>query len=301
MLRRAVESYLEVRHAAGFDLRVPGSLLRSFAGFATEKGEAYVRVTTAIEWAAQAPSVRQRDTRLKIVTRLARHARAEDTGHQIPPDDVFAAPRIRRLPHIYTPEQIRQILEEADRLGPEGSLRPHTYRTLFGLLACCGLRISEALALRLDDVTADGLLIRKTKFAKSRLLPMHETTERAVEDYLRLRRKLAGDSEHLFVSMRGRALAYTTADTTFLAIIRKLEIRGGPGQPGPRLHDLRHTMAVRALESCPRNEVSSHMLALSTYLGHSQIADTYWYLHVTPQLMTDIADACSDYLHGGTP
>jgi integrase len=211
---------------------------------------------------------------------------------------VFAAPRIRPLPHIFTPDEVLHILEEAGRLGPQESLRPHTYRTLFGVLASCGLRISEALALFLDDVTSDGLLIRKTKFRKSRLVPMHPTTQRAVEDYLRRRRTLAGDVEHLFVSMRGGPLAYPTVGATFLAIVRRLGLRAAPGQPGPRMHDLRHSFAVRALEACPRAEVAGHMLALSTYLGHAHVADTYWYLQVTPQLMTGIADACSAYLNG---
>ena len=197
--------------------------------------------------------------------------------------------------------QVRQILEEAGRLGPQDSLRPHTYRTLFGVLASCGLRISEALALFVDDVTPDGLLIRETKFRKSRLVPIHPTTERAVEAYIRRRRKVAGNVEHLFVSMRGGPIAYPTVSAIFLAIVRKLGQRAAPGQPGPRIHDLRHTFAVRALEACPRAEVAGNMLALSTYLGHGHVADTYWYLQVTPQLMTGIADACSVYLNGGTP
>lgn len=300
MLMQAVESYLQVRRAAGFDLLVPGHLLRNFARFAAEQGDTYVRTTTAIAWAVRAPSVRQRDRRLKSVIRFARHVRAEDVAHEVPPGNVFAAPRVRPLPHIFTPDQVCGVLEEAGRLGPVGSLRPHTYQTLFGLLASCGLRISEALALRLDDITTDGLFIRNTKFRKSRLVPMHETTQRAVEDYRRRRCRVAGEAEHLFVSMRGRGLAYTTACVTFLAIVRKLGLRGPPGESGPRIHSFRHTFAVRALENCQREEVVAHMLALSTYLGHARIADTYWYLQVTPQLMTGIADACQAYLHGGT-
>jgi len=300
MLMRTVNAYLELRRAAGFDLRTTARLLRNFAGFATEQGDVHVRATTAIAWAARTLSVSQRDQRLKIVIRLARHARAEDSTHEVPPDDVFAAPRVRPLPHIFTSHEVRQILEEAGRLGPQDSLRPHTYRTLFGVLASCGLRISEALALFLDDVTPDGLLIRETKFRKSRLVPIHPTTERAVEDYIRRRRKVAGDVEHLFVSMRGGPIAYPTVSAIFLTIVRKLGLRAAPGHPGPRIHDLRHTFAVRALEACPRAEVPGNMLALSTYLGHGHVADTYWYLQVTPQLMTGIADACSAYLNGGT-
>jgi len=299
MLTPAVESYIEIRRAAGFKLRTPAWLLRDFARFASEQGDAHVRTSTATAWAALASSVRQRDARLKVVIRFARHARAEEAAHEIPPDGVFAAPRLRRLPHIFIAEQVRCILDETSRLGPAGSLRPHVYRTLFGLLVSCGLRISEALALRLDDVTADGLCVRQTKFRKSRLLPMHATTERALEDYLRRRRRVAADAAHVFVSLRGNALAYRTVNDIFLKIVRKLGLRGPPGQPGPRLYDFRHTMAVRALETCPAHDVAQHILALSTYLGHAHIADTYWYLQATPHLMTGIADSCQAYLHGG--
>ena len=300
MLMRAVESYLEVRRAAGYQLAVPEYLLRDFARFAADRCEIHIRTTSAIGWAAQAPSPYQRNRRLHVLINFARHAHAEDDVHEIPPAHVFAAPRQRRRPHIFQRDEIRRILEAAGRWGPRGSLRPHTYRTLFGLLAACGLRISEALALRLPDVTADGFVIRKTKFRKNRLVPMHETTEHAVRNYLRRRCHRAGTTNAVFVSLRGRPLSYTEANRTFLAILRGVGLRGAPGTEGPRLHDMRHTFAVRALENCPHDEVASHMLALSTYLGHAHLADTYWYLQVTPQLVSGIADACQVYLHGGT-
>ena len=300
MLTRTVESYLVVRRAAGFDLRNSTRLLQDFARFAMEEGDTYIRTTTAIAWAGGARSIRQRDRRLKEVVRFARHVRAEDIAHEVPPSNVFAVRYARPRAHIFTRDELRQILTEAGRLGPEGSLRPHTYRTLFGLLASCGLRISEALALRVNDVAPDGLFIRNTKFRKNRLVPMHPTTERAVDDYLHRRRRQAGQDDHLFVSIHGRRLARTTANVTFLTILRKLGFRGPPGESGPRLHDLRHTTAVRALEDCPRHEVARQMLSLSTYLGHARVADTYWYLQATPQLMADVADGCRTYLHGGT-
>jgi integrase len=301
MLMDAVDSYLEVRRAGGFQLRVDEHLLRSFARAAAEKGEVQVRSATAITWAGQAPSLHQRNRRLRVVVQFARHLHAENTGHEIPPDDIFVAPRRRRLPYIFTPIEISQLLEEAGQLGPAGSLRPHTYQTLFGLLASCGLRISEALALHSNDVTSDGLVIRMTKFRKSRLVPMHESTEQKVQDYLSRRRGCAGDVEHVFISTRRKPLSYPVVVTTFLAIIRKLGLRGAPGKPGPRIHDLRHTFAVRSLEACLREEVSGHILALSTYLGHAKLADTYWYLEATPQLLSGISDASRDFLAGVRP
>jgi integrase/recombinase XerD len=301
MLMNAVESYLEVRRAVGFQLRVSEHLLRSFARAAAEKGEVQVRSATAITWAGQAPSLHQRDRRLRVVVQFARHLHAENTRHEIPPDDIFVAPHQRRRPYIFTSTEISQILAEAGQLGPADSLRPHTYQTLFGLLASCGLRISEALALHCNDVTSDGLIIRATKFRKSRLVPMHESTEQKVQDYLTRRGGCAGDVEHVFISMRRKPLSYQVVIATFLAIIRKLGLRGVPGQPGPRLHDLRHTFAVRSLEACLREEVSGHILALSTYLGHAKLADTYWYLSATPQLLSGISDASRDFLAGARP
>jgi len=300
MLIDAADAYLKMRRAFGFKLRNDEYLLRNFARFAAAQGETHIRGATAVTWAAQAPSMQQRDRRLKAVMHFASYLHAADPAHQIPPDHVFDAPHTRRLPHIYTPEELRRILEEAGQLGPTGSLRPHTYQTLFGILAACGLRISEALALEVDDITSDGLFIRETKFRKSRLVPMHPTTERAVDDYLRRRRKVAGSTNHLFVTLKGGPLRYPTVITVFLSLIRRLGLRGEPGESGPRLHDMRHTLSVRALEACSRDEVARHLLALSTYLGHVHVADTYWYLHATPQLLSGIADACREWM-GVTP
>jgi len=304
MLIQTVNSYLKLRRAAGFQLRDTEALLKEFACFATERGEIHIKVNTALAWAGRASSLRQRARRLSCLILFARYLRVEDAGHQVPPEGVFAHhPRSRRLPHIFTPTQIAQIVAEAKRLRPTRSLRPHTYHTLFGLLAACGLRISEALALRIDDIRSDGLYIRDTKFRKSRLVPLHPTTARQLALYLHRRQQLAGAETRVFVSLRRRALHYATVNKTFLFLLRGLGLRPGPGEPGPRLHDLRHTFAVRALESSPdgRTRISRHMLALSTYLGHAHITDTYWYLQTTPHLMAGIADLCEAYLEGEQP
>jgi integrase len=174
------------------------------------------------------------------------------------------------------------------------------YSTLFGLLAATGMRISEALALRLEDITADGLIIRQTKFQKSRLLPLHETTRRALDKYLSARARLGTLDGALLVSTTGKALSYNTVMAVFLRLARSIGLRGGPGRPGPRIHDLRHTFAVRSLEQCrhDREAVARHIVALSTYLGHAHVTDTYWYLHATPIMMGQIAEA-GEALHRG--
>ena len=195
---------------------------------------------------------------------------------------------------MFASEQIRQILLAAAGLTPAGSLRPWTYCTLLSLLAVTGLRISEALALRTGDITPDGLVVRETKFRKSRLVPIHSTTVAGLERYLDRRRHVAGPCDHVFVSQRARRMTYPTVVSVFLQIVRRIGLHPGPGRRGPRIHDLRHNFAIRALEACPpdRHHVGAHMLALSTYLGHAKICSTYWYLHATPHLLADIADAC---------
>ena len=174
------------------------------------------------------------------------------------------------------------------------------YSTLFGLLAATGMRISEALALRLDDVTADGLIIRQTKFQKSRLLPLHDTTQRALDEYLSVRARL-GTLDRRTVHLhngQGASLRYCGGRLPATGPVDWSERRARSA--GPRIHDLRHTFAVRSLEQCPhdREAVARHVVALSTYLGHAHVTDTYWYLQATPILMGQIAEA-GEALHRG--
>lgn len=294
MLSTDIDAYLGLRRSVGFDLRVQESLLRSYERFASERGEASVRTTTVIEWASLAPSPPQRDRRLAIVRGFANHIHAEDPNHEVPPMRVFAFTTTRRRPHIFASGEIKLLLDACSVLTPINSLRPLTYRTLFGLLAATGLRISEALKLQFRDITDDGLIIRESKFRKNRLVPVHETTRSAINGYIEARRRIGGTSDSVFVSLRKRSLSYSTVDATFLQILRSLGLHPGPGKIGPRIHDLRHTFAVRSLEDCPksRRQIGRHLLALSTYLGHAHVDDTFWYLTATPRLMSDIADAC---------
>jgi len=302
MLTPSIDAYLAMRRAAGFQLRVVEALLRNYACFAGERGEAHVRAQTALQWAALAPSPCQRGRRLETVTIFARHVHVEDNRHEIPPSGVFSSQRPPYRPFIYTADQIRQLLEKAVRLPPTGSLRPRTYFTLLALLAVTGLRISEALSLRLEDVTPDGLVINETKFHKSRIVPLHASAQEGLESYIERRKRVGGGDDHVFISMRGRALRYPTVVATFLALVREMGIHEGPGKRGPRLHDLRHTWAVRALEACPPayDFVSQHLLSVSTYLGHAKLASTFVYLHTTPQLLSAIADRCELLRQGGT-
>jgi integrase/recombinase XerD len=291
MMASLVDEYLALRRAAGFQLRVHEAHLRNFVKFATERAEALVRAETAVDWAARAPSPSQRGHRLDIVRIFARYAQLEDPRHEVPPLGVFSRRRPPYRPFIFRDDQMRRVLEHAAALPPQGSLRPWTYCTLFSLLAVTGMRISEALALRLEDITPDGLVIRKTKFHKSRILPLHPSARVGLERYLQRRRRLGATCDHVFISLRGGPLRYPTVVATFLAAVRAVGLHPGPGQRGPRLHDIRHSWAVAALEASPYGyeRVNQHILAVSTYLGHAKLISTYTYLHTTPQLLADIA------------
>lgn len=302
MLREAVNRHIELCQNLGFKYRVQAYALRSFADFAEQRSEDFVRTDSVLEWAGSAPSVRQRHERLRIVRRLASVLNAEDQRHEVPPFGVFGgAPRRPRSCHIFTRDEIDRLLGAASELGPRNSIRSITYTALLSLMACTGLRISEALKLELSDFTEDGLVIRATKFQKHRLVPLHETARCALQQYVATRRRFAPTASALFVSRSKGRLPYTTVITTFLGLARSAGLRGGPGQTGCRLHDLRHTFAVRSLEQCPgdRRAVAHHMSALSTYLGHAHVSDTYWYLQATPKLLGDIATAAEALHRGG--
>jgi integrase/recombinase XerD len=300
MLTQAVETYLATRRAAGFALRCEGFQLKSFAAFSEARGQHFVSGDIAIEWAGQARSVWQRARRLGTIIRFARYLRAEDQRHQVPPA-VFGAERPpRRTPYILTAEQIRQLVDAASRAGYR-TLRRATYRTLFSLLACTGLRVSEAIRLRFDDLTPDGLVIRHTKFRKSRLVPLHETAQAGLERYLQERRPYAPFDDHVFVSLRRKPLLPGDVDTAFRTAVKLSRLPLGLGGARPTPHSLRHSFAVRALQTCPdgREAITQHMLSLSTYLGHCAVANTYWYLEAVPDLMREIAERAENFVVGG--
>ncbi len=294
MLNHTLVRYVDLHRSLGFKFRSQRSLLGNFVAFAEPYGDTFVRLDRALDWAARAPSSPQRRNRLLTLRRFALAMQAEDPRHEVPPADALGSGHFERpIPHIYNVGEIVRLIRAAAQLRPAGSIRPLMYSTLFGLLAATGMRISEALALRLADITVDGLIIRQTKFQKSRLLPIHDTTQQALDEYLGVRVRLGTLDDALFVSDHGKAPAYSTVVAVFLRLARSIGLREAPGKRGPRIHDLRHTFAARSLESCgsDRNAVSRHLIALSTYLGHAHVTDTYSYLQATPILMQQIAEA----------
>jgi integrase len=301
MLSHDIKRYVDLKRTMGFKFRTQHSLLKLFGKFATERGDHIVLTQSAIDWAGLAPSPPQRHNRLATVRRFALAMHAEDPRYEVPPADVFGREWFkRRTPYIYTSEEVTRLMSAAGRLSPRNSIRAAAYSTLFGLLAATGLRASEALALEIEDLTDDGLLIRNTKFKKSRLVVLHATTRHALERYLIYRAKVSASTRALFVSTDGTALTYPRVNRIFLQLARSTGLRGGPGHPGPRLHQLRHTFAAKSLEQCgdSREEVARHMIALSTYLGHARASGTYWYLESTTGLMQHVARAAETLYTG---
>jgi len=299
MLIAHVERYLSLRQMLGYKLRDTSANLRAFAKFATRRGDNHVRISTAMDWATEGISPYNRHIRLRATAQLARFLHAEDPAHEVP-SNPFHAPKWRPLPYIYTPEEIVQLLGATSRLRQSYPLRRQVYATMFGLIAASGLRISEALDLRLHDVLPQGVLqIRRTKFGKSRLVPLHPTAANALERYLEKRRPLAVTDDHVFLSAASQRIASSTVEYTFRRLRRLAGI--APARTRlPRIHDLRHTFATRALEQCStrREAVARHFVALATYLGHTDISNTYWYLEATPELMTDIAATAEALIAG---
>jgi len=273
----SVETYLAVRRAVGFTLSNTEYLLRSFAAFATDRKEAHIRTATAIDWASQAKSVAQRHTRHQTICRFAQYLRVEDFRHELPPAKHFGYRKSRRVPHIYSRDEIDGLVLAATRLPSSDLLLPRTYAALISLLAATGLRISEALHLLVTDITPNGLLIRRTKFQKTRLVPLHATAVTGLAHYLMHRQEARSGGDHVFVSDEGQPLVYWKVHGVFRALLKSAGIKPSGGR-WPRIHELRHTLAVRALESSPtgRQRIGQHMLALAIYLGHVNINATYW-------------------------
>ncbi len=290
MLIANVERYISLRQALGYKFHDASRELRAFARFSFNRGATHVCASLAEEWAAEAPSPSSRHIRLRNIARMARFLHVEDARHEVP-SNRFRAYQSRPMPYIYTPEEIVQLMDATGGLRPYYPLRREVYRTLLGLIAATGMRISEALDLRLSDVLPDGVLqIRHTKFGKSRLIPLHPTSLQVLFRYLEQRRRLAVPDDHVFLSASNRRIASSTVEYSFNRIRQLSGIAPFRSRP-PRIHDLRHTFATRSLQQCStrRDAVARHFVALATYMGHTDIAHTYWYLEATPEMMIDIA------------
>lgn len=295
----AVEGYLAVRRLGGFALSNNEYLLRSFVAYASAQGEAVVRTATVVAWATLGPSLAQRHRRYETVRQFATQVHLDDPRHDVPSARYFGYRKTRRPPRLYTATEIDQLLAAAAQLPSPDTLTPHTYGALIRLLAATGLRISEALAVQIGDLSSDGLLIRTTKFQKTRLVPLHETARRGLEQYLHHPARPPSRRPWVFVSDRGLPLRYHDVHPVFRRLVIQARLPRDGGR-APTLHGLRHTFAVRALAASPtgRRQVGQAMRALATYLGHGSIASTYWYLEATPELLAEVAVVSERLLSG---
>ncbi len=295
-----VDDYLAERRRQGFHLRSREAFLTSFAHFVSAKHHrGPLTAELMVEW-VQAGKGGHGDsgTWARSWGRLRHficYLQQFEPDTEVPDASLFGPEPGRVAPHIYRDDEIVDLLAAARTLGPAGSLRPFTYETLFGLMASTGLRVSEAIHLRDADVDLKrGMLtIRQTKFAKSRQLPIHPSTVKALVRYRKQRERHLPTTTGIpfLISSRGRRLGLPLgerqAHRVFTGLRDGLGCTNRGGHEAPRLHDLRHTFAVRRLVRWYADgvEVDQKMLALSTYMGHAEIFYTYWYLTAVPELM----------------
>lgn len=302
-----VDAYVAERRRAGFKLSIDAWQLARFARFAHHVGHrGPLTVELASRWAlashggARLTAAR----RIEVLRGFVRYWQQFDPATQIPPRHLFGPAHRRLTPHIYTDAEIRALLAAAARLSPPGGLRAASCTTFLGLIAATGLRISEAAGLHRSDVDLEQgvLLIRHTKFGKTRWVPLHPTTVNALKHYARRRdHECSGTAQDaFFVRANGRAFLPEHARHAFKRLRQALGWRPRGGHPAPRIQDLRHRFICRRLHRWYRDgkNIDHHILALSTYVGHVKVTDTYWYITATPELMT-VAARRSERFSGG--
>ena len=294
-LREASQKYLELRRNLGFQLRGPRSALRSFVAFAEREGVSCITTDLALRWAKE-PADAQPSTwasRLRMVRRFAIWLSATDRRTDVPPLGLLPHRYRRQRPYIYSDAEINKLIQAAGQLPSSLGLKGCTYSTIFGLLSVTGMRINEALTLDREDVNVEeGILkIRRTKFGKSRLVPVHESTRQVLVDYAHKReRALRGSAKAaFFLSERGTRVTEWATRYNFAKVSREVGLRP-PGRShghGPRLHDMRHRFAARTLVDWYRGgtDVERELPKLATYLGHVHVNDTYWYIEAVPELL----------------
>lgn len=298
VLASTMQQLLALRQSLGYQDKTFVTVLASFDRFVSTRGQTDPWLIRDIveAWVSNESQLtaRARAHRYSTLRVLGRFIAYQYPQTYVPGPTPGLTSTFR--PHIYTPAEIQTLLEEAARLTPVGSLRPRTFVTLIGLLYCTGLRVSEALALRLADVDLqEGLLIiRKTKFHKSRAVPLQPDVTHALGAYADARQRYRHRTDPeapLFVNEWRRPCSYAVVVATFLGIARRAGIRGAPGQRGPRLHDARHSFAVHRLLAWYRDggDVQARLPLLATYMGHVCLVSTQVYLDITAELLHEAA------------
>lgn len=292
-LRKAVHDYLALRHSLGFKLTRHEAELPKFADFLAKRRARHLTTALALEWATQHAHHQPHTwaSRLSRVRGLAHYLSAMDPVTEIPPLGLLPYRAPRAHPYFYSDEEIRRLLRAAKSLPSRHSLQPSTYHCFLGLLVVTGLRLSEALNLRIGDVdwSENILTIRDTKFGKTRLVPLHPSTRKVLAAYAKRRDRLftTGAETHFFLNRNGNRLDKGQVHRTFYALSRRIGLRSPSASRGPRLHDFRHRFAIETLLRWYRKgkDPKRCLPILATYLGHAHVTDTYWYLTGTPKLL----------------
>ena len=290
------QRYLSIRRRLGADLSTEERILRRFTTFADKDGAEYVDTRLIMRWLESLPaaSAGTRGARFRVARQFALWLHGMDSRHEVPPQGLVPAHVQRVHPHIYSDAEIFAIVERTKTLPSVYGMRGLTCSTLFGLIAVTGLRINEAL--RLDqadlDIETGVLRVRFGKLGKERLLPLDRTVVQQLERYGRERDRLLGRrSEAMFVTCEGHRLGDCGARYNFALVCQQIGLRQRQNQKrhgrGPRIHDLRHTFAVRTMLNWYRSgqDVGREMIKLTTWLGHASPANTYWYLEAVPELL----------------
>lgn len=312
-LQDHLREYIAARRALGTRLQEPAQTLRGFIAFLGRKKAGFITIPLALEWSQHSPNV-QRATwarKLSMVRQFARWLNVLEPRHQVPPPRLLKVRHRRSKPHIYTDAQISQLMEAAAALPSSRRMKALTLKTLIGLLAATGLRPGEAVALedRDVDLRAGVLVVRESKFGKSRQVPVHQSTVVALEHYARVRDRLLPHrhSSSFLVSDHGTALDLGAVRRWFCNISTACGLRKSPEGKrcgrGPRLQDLRHTFATRRLVEWYRAglNVSLQMPKLAAYLGHSSVGCTYWYIEAVPELLQLATESERTSRQGGRP
>jgi integrase/recombinase XerD len=291
--------YIELRRGLGYRSPSQERAVRAFARHLDRDGhDGPVPLELSLEWAASTTSADPCNParRLTAVRGFLRHLSVLDGATEVPAPGLLGPAGHRRPPHVYSDREISDLLQAAAGLAPPGGLRPHSYATLFGLIACTGLRISEALALTCGDVDLDGgiLTVRAGKRGRTRLIPLHPSALPPMRDYADQRQRRygpPGNGDAFFRTDRSDRVSYNAASSTFIVLRRQLGWTAAGRTRAPRVHDLRHRMVVRRIEAWHAQgaDVDRKIAALATYLGHVEVRDVYWYMSAVPELLSIIA------------
>lgn len=309
-----VQEYVQLRRQLGYRSPSQERALRSFGRYLDgcgHRGPIPLAVTLAWATATTSTDPSNPARRLATVRGFLRHLGALDGATDVPAPGLLGSTGPRRPPHIYSDQEISALLAATADLVPIRGLRPRCYAALFGLIACTGLRISEALVLSCEDVDLDAALltIRAGKRGRTRLVPLHPTTVTALGRYARHRHSACGQPEPtdaFFRTDHSPRISYSTAHSTFCTLRHRLGWTGAGRARTPRIHDLRHTMVVRRIQAWYANgdDVDANLPVLATYLGHQEIRDLYWYMSAVPELMSAVAasfEAFTCESSAGTP